>query len=257
MIKSYLINLTKDTDRLASFRQQFDNLGLEFERISAVDGRETSQNDYEAFQRDRPRNSKKGWLRGQMGCFLSHYKAWELIAQGQDRFGAIFEDDIYVSEGLKGILANDCWITEGIDIIRLEAPPNRVRLTRTKILSHEQRNYFRILSTTWCTGAYLISREAARKAISLEPEHHQPADFILFSFEHSILAPQLNLVQCNPSPCVQDKFQNAIEQRFTSNIEGFGMKSNPHYFRIALMLPVKIINALYKLLFNYRRVKYQ
>lgn len=256
MIKSYLINLDKDQDRLDSFKRQFDGLDLEFQRIRAVDGRQMPKNEYEAFQQARPRKNKKQWLRGQVGCFLSHHKAWKLIAADQDRFGAIFEDDIYISARLKALLANDGWIPSEVDIIRLEAPPNRVKLARSKLVSHEGSHFFRLLSTSWCTGAYLISREAALKVISLAPEHHEPTDFMLFSFDHSVLAPQLNIAQCNPSPCVQDKFQNSRNSQFFSNIETPNAESAKMSFRDLFKLSFTVLNLPYKWLHNYKKVRY-
>lgn len=256
MIKSYLINLNKDSDRLDFFREQFERLELSFERIPAVDGRAMTDEEYASFQRARPRDQKKRWLRGQMGCFLSHYQAWEAIASGSDRYGAVFEDDIFVSDGLRRILSDDDWVPQGVDVIRLEPSSNRVRLGR-KLTSVEDRDYYRVLSTSWCAGAYLLSREAARKLVTLAQEHHQPADIMLFSFEDSVLVPTLTIAQCQPAPCIQDKFLNPESHQFSSNIErlrktpGAGAEIRP---RLTLMT---LLGAIYRRLLNYRRVRYR
>src|SRR6187549_1568147 len=114
MIKSYLINLEQDSERLAFFESNFNRLSIAFERISAVDGRKFPEQQYQDFMKERPRNNKT-WLRGQMGCFLSHYTAWQKIAEGDSRFCAVFEDDIHISDDLKKVLSDDSWIPDEVD----------------------------------------------------------------------------------------------------------------------------------------------
>lgn len=260
MIKSYLINLDKDSDRLDFFRQQFDRLELTFERIPAVDGRLMSDQDYADFQRARPRGHNKRWLRGQMGCFLSHFQAWERIAAGDDRYGAVFEDDIYVSDGLRHVLSDDAWIPTGVDVVRLEPSSNRVRLGR-KLASLDGRDFYSVLSTSWCAGAYLLSREAARRLVALAPAQHQPADIMLFSFDDAMPARDMAIVQCQPAPCIQDKFLNPENHQFASNIERLQKKpgtGGAHGTRPPLTtLVMKALGALYRRLMNYRRVRYR
>lgn len=256
MIKSYLINLDKDSERLGSFKRQFERLNIEFERIPAVDGRQVSEAVYTEFQRARPRNHKKGWLRGQMGCFLSHYAAWQIIANGDEPFGAVFEDDIYISDGLGIVLSSGAWIPEGVDIVRLEPSTNRIRLGQRKVLAREGRDYFQVLSTSWCAGAYLLSRSAARRLIEIRPEQHQPADIMLFSFEDSAVAPDLTILQCQPALCIQDKFLNPENQTFRSNIEGHKRKPGSGTALNHLSIQ-RIAGAIYRLFLNYKRVRYR
>src|SRR5688572_13693775 len=119
MIKSYLINLDKDTDRLAFMRENFSRLGLSFERFAAVDERSFSDAAYQQFMIERPRAGKL-WLRGQMGCFLSHYNIWQKIAQGSDRYCAVFEDDVHIADDLGHLLSRTDSIPDAVDLIRLD-----------------------------------------------------------------------------------------------------------------------------------------
>src|SRR5690606_40402074 len=89
-----LINLAKDVDRLAFSRQQSAQQGLTFERFEATNGRDLSQEEFDNFIALRPRNGKRQWTRGKVGCFLSHSQAWKICAEGPDDWIAIVEDDL-------------------------------------------------------------------------------------------------------------------------------------------------------------------
>jgi glycosyl transferase family 25 len=218
MIHSYLINLNQDTERLAFVASAFGALGIEYERIPAIDGRQFSETDYQAFMQQRPRHGKS-WLRGQMGCFLSHFAAWEKIARGNDRFCAVFEDDIHASADLGCIMNDDKWLPDDIDIVRMETSTNRVRLSASPVHGLGQRRVFTVGSTSWCAGAYLINRRAAQQLVALPSDQHEPADAMLYNFEDSILARRFRILQFNPAPCTQDKHLATGSVNFASNIE--------------------------------------
>lgn len=254
MIKSYLINLDQDADRLQFFKANFDRLGLAFERIAAVDGRQFSEADYQAFLRERPRQNKS-WQRGQMGCFLSHYAAWQKIASGPDRFCAVFEDDVHVSDDLKDILADDHWITDEVDIIRLETSTNRVRLSRKPMLATANRPAFRVHSTTWCTGGYIISKRTAQALIELPAKYHQPSDAMLFSHDESAIAAQLVTLQFEPALCTQDKFNDTVQ--FHSNIESAPSPLRQLKARARQLSPVSLTRAFYRSFAGYKRIGFR
>lgn len=258
MIKCYLINLNKDHERLNFFTTNFKRLGIEFERIAAVDGRTFSEQDFQAFLKDRPRSNNKTWMRGQMGCFLSHEAAWNKIAQSNERFSAVFEDDVHISDDLKSILIDDNWIPDDVDIIRLETSTNRVQLSLRPILTHAKRKMYGVKSTTWCTGGYLINRRAARQLIELPPQHHHPSDVILFNFEDSTIAKKLNILQCFPAVCTQDKHLSSGNLQFSSNVE---LDESASPLSLAMKIkqanPATITSGLWRALQGYKRITFE
>jgi glycosyl transferase family 25 len=260
MMKSYLINLDKDTDRLAFFSANFSRLEMEVERISAIDGRVFSEEDYHKFMQDRPRSynreKTKTWLRGQMGCFLSHYTVWEKIAQGSNLFCAVFEDDIHVSDDLKEILDDDSWIPNDVDIIRLETSTNRIRLTARPVLTYLNRNLYGVKSTSWCAGAYIISRKTAQQLVALAAQYHEPADVILYHFTESVIAKELNILQFNPALCTQDKHlaKGSRSVNFSSNIEFDSNDSKNLKATLEQYSLKRIFIALYRSLCGYKRI---
>ena len=259
-MKSYLINLDKDAERLTFFKANFDRLGIAFERIPAVDGRTFSEEDYKSFMKDRPRNynrtQTKNWLRGQMGCFLSHYTAWQKIAEGTDPFCAVFEDDIHVSDDLAKILSDSSWIPENIDIIRLETSTNRIRLTANPIMSYMNRNLYGVKSTSWCAGAYILNRKTAQRLVDLSAVYHEPADVILYHFTESVIAKELNILQFNPALCTQDKHlaNGTSSVNFSSNIEFDTAERAKLKNKLEKFSPGKILTAIYRSLCGYRRI---
>ncbi len=254
MIKSYLINLDKDSERLNFITANFKKLGIEFERIAAIDGQTFSEQAFQEFLKVRPRNNKS-WMRGQMGCFLSHYAAWEKVSQGNERFYAVFEDDIHISDDLKKILNDDSWIPDDIDIIRLETSTNRVRLTSQPLLTHAKRKIFGVKSTSWCAGGYLINRRTAQQLVNLPAQYHEPSDVILYNFDDSIIAKELNILQFHPALCTQDKHLATGNLKFSSNIElSAPKKASRLILKLRQANPISVIGGLYRSLRGYKRI---
>jgi glycosyl transferase family 25 len=259
-MKSYLINLDKDTERLSFFKSNFDRLGISFERISGVDGRTFSEAEYQKFMQSRPRAynraQPKKWLRGQMGCFLSHFTAWKKVAEGNEQFCAVFEDDIHVSDDLKQILQQDNWIPKNTDVIRLETSTNRVRLTSQPLMTYKKRNLFGVKSTSWCAGAYIISRTTAQKLITVSEKYHEPADIFLYNFNESVIAKELHILQFNPALCTQDKHLANGKVKFSSNIE-FDNGTQPSLTaKLRKFSPGVVLTGIYRSLCGYRRISF-
>jgi GR25 family glycosyltransferase involved in LPS biosynthesis len=92
-----VINLDNRTDRLSSFQGHVAARlpDVTFTRISAVNGRELILDDA-LLGRIDPRNFIPGTdsqMRGNVGCTLSHIKAWRVAQCVQERHVLVFEDD--------------------------------------------------------------------------------------------------------------------------------------------------------------------
>jgi len=89
-----LINLDRRTDRLANFKRNFN---YDFDRISAIDGKELSIKDNNLCYKNKIifENAKffKNIKKGEIGCFLSHKLAWEKVIEKNEPC-IIFEDDV-------------------------------------------------------------------------------------------------------------------------------------------------------------------
>ena len=117
----FLINLDRSFNRLGQMAVRFSELGVAFERVEAIDGETLGTDAISAV-----RLHVRGLLplsASEVGCFLSHRKCWELIANGQQTHGCIFEDDILFSNRLSRFLSNSHWIPKDADVVKLGSGP--------------------------------------------------------------------------------------------------------------------------------------
>ena len=257
-IRCIVINLDRTPERLQKMREQFDLIGFDLHRFRAVDGLAMPDSEINAFNLMRPRNFDPPvpWRPGTIGCFLSHFGVWQEVARSSDPYVAIFEDDLHISSDLRLLLATDSWIPQDYDVIRLETSTNRVRLGAPGMIGGLDRKLHPVKSTTWCAGAYILSREAARKFVSVSPLYHYPVDYMMFSLEDSPVARSLTVGQVLPAPCVQDKYlpdQDARED-FESTVQiddaTGSMTGIPALF-------ARLPRAAYKLFLHYRKIPYR
>jgi glycosyl transferase, family 25 len=253
LIKSYIINLEQDVVRMGVIAVRFQELGLAFERIDAVDGRQMSDAAFDDFA--NARDSKDGgWGRGQAGCFLSHYRVWEDIAQGSASHAAVFEDDVHLAQSISDLFKDSSWLPEAFDIVRLETSTNRVLLDREAAHRVCGRSLYRLRSASWCAGAYILSREGARKILSVPPSRHNSVDHFLFSFETTSVARELEIYQISPALATQDKFleETTSALGFTSNIEAHSLKD-----RIIAFFRKLTPLVVYKSFKGFKRVRFE
>jgi glycosyl transferase family 25 len=199
----YFINLEKDHQRLKNITHQLDKQLITYRRIAGIDARKLS----EAFKKDfalKRKSKKTPWLDGQIGCFLSHFKAWEMVAQSQDMYAVILEDDVHLSNDFGKFIHASSWIPNDANILRLETSTNYVLLN--KKTSFLNRNISKVTSTTWLAGGYIISKETAKFLISLSEQYHHTVDALLFSRELSSISKDLIIYQIDPAIVQQDKY---------------------------------------------------
>lgn len=107
-IDIYLINLERNKDRLEAFIEQYvmsDLNSKKFNRLNAVDGKKLNIQEYVSPRAyiEIKETEKTGYrikhyqlTRGAIGCYLSHMLAYEAIANGENEYGLIFEDDVTI-----------------------------------------------------------------------------------------------------------------------------------------------------------------
>eukprot|EP01091_Cochliopodium_minus_P012968 TRINITY_DN4061_c0_g1_i1.p1 TRINITY_DN4061_c0_g1~~TRINITY_DN4061_c0_g1_i1.p1 ORF type:complete len:873 (+),score=234.62 TRINITY_DN4061_c0_g1_i1:58-2676(+) len=120
--KIYIINLKKRLDKRAAMEERLKELqvNIPFEFIEAIDGNKIdkewlAKNDAAPLISWRDPKIKRPLTKGEIGCMLSHIKAWDMIIEsGQP--GLILEDDSVFSENflmrvldLKDDLTENYW----------------------------------------------------------------------------------------------------------------------------------------------------
>lgn len=164
---------------------QLFELGLLFERIPAIDGKELSCHDYEAAV-DLNNLGPNSISYTQAGCFLSHRKVWECIAKGSDNYAVIMEDDILISKSAPNLLTDEGWIPTHSGFIKLCTPNCKVRLNQpyisSKKISGVEFLFYELgIGIKARFGAYVIHREMAIYLTNRFRKISQPIDVEVFS----------------------------------------------------------------------------
>ena len=155
----YVINLDRDAVRLESVRTNLASLGLAFERVPAVMGKDVP--DWEKLV-DLPtyawRNRLDKPRAGEVGCYLSHLKAMETFLRTEAPWCVILEDDVEVLPAcatvLRSLAEQDDW-----DLVKLFNFHSGMPVTK-RALADGHRLVVHLTRTT-CSAAYVINRRAA------------------------------------------------------------------------------------------------
>ena len=216
MIKSVVINLARHQDRLLWFMDNASQVHLPVERIDAIDVKDLSVQS----QIDDFIQIESALSRVEVACFLSHRKAWERLLSSKESYLAIFEDDVHLSQDIVNLLIPDL-VPEGIGIIKLECPLQKVAYVQRSYAKFSGRSLHRLLTTAYGAAGYIISRECARRALEIMKTCRKPVDFLLFNAD-SVLWKEFSVLQVVPAPCIQDHAYTRLNQSsilFESAIE--------------------------------------
>lgn len=94
-MNALVINLKRSEDRMSFMAEQLDHLGINFHRIEAVDANNLDDSLYQKHAYDWDRILR----RSEVGCFLSHKRAWDYVIK-EDKPFMIFEDDVILNKGI-------------------------------------------------------------------------------------------------------------------------------------------------------------
>ena len=164
----YVINLDRDTERMASIHANLVRIGLSYERLPAVMGKDVTDweklVDLSAYawrnRLDMPRA-------GEVGCTLSHLKAMETFLKTDAPWCVILEDDVEVlpacAEVLRSLAEKDDW-----DLVKLFNFHSGMPVKKRALASG---HYLVVhLTRTTSSAAYVVNRRAAETLLkSMRP----------------------------------------------------------------------------------------
>lgn len=186
-----LINLEQSTDRLARMKALFAQYEMTFERIDAVDGRKMSKQALDA--KVLPLERRKYWLKdmtaGEIGCYLSHVKAWKRLVSSEHDWAFICEDDIAFAFDPCPYLMTTEWIPQGVGLVQLGNHPAKtpvVREPELKMLDDGHRLMVVTQGAAGGTMGYMIHRRVAEAMLTLSEQLKAPVDDMLFFFASPI-----------------------------------------------------------------------
>lgn len=161
-MKVLLINLDRDKERMASIDGQLKKLGIDYERVSGVYGKELPRNDFA-----RSFNSFRWWCAmgrpvapAEIGCALSHYNIYRRMVNDENlNYCCILEDDVELSPHF----------TSTLQVIEKYIDPAKPQVI---ILNDHQHRYAGLEPGVHhsrfggtCTDGYVLTRVAARNLL--------------------------------------------------------------------------------------------
>ena len=172
--KVYVINLERRPERKAKMDACFEEVGVDYEWIKAVDGKLINEeflqeNGIEMMPDFSEPYHGRALTYGEIGCFMSHYNIWQDIVQNDYEEVIVLEDDIRFEPFFKYKLRG---LREELQALNLDW--DLVFLGR-KILGKEEEPWVedstqlvRVGYTYW-TLAYMLTKKGAEKLLSEKP----------------------------------------------------------------------------------------
>ncbi|WP_214473148.1 glycosyltransferase family 25 protein [Mesorhizobium sp. dw_380] len=207
-MKCLLINLDRSPARLAHMTAEFSRVGIAFDRVAAIDGLRCP--DIAGMS---PHLSLS-----EIGCFLSHQACWQIIAQGDDACGAIFEDDVIFTETAGLLLANQSWVPADADIVKMETVFRKAVVAMKQIPAGPGYALHRLYGFHWGSAGYVISKRAARDLLDATRNNDIPIDHVIFN-QGSATCSSKVIYQLSPALCTQASYLREKAAEFPSEIE--------------------------------------
>ncbi len=163
-IPVFVVSLPDCTERRDSISQSLQNLGIEFEFVDAIDGRQGLDPQYEhQIDRAYTRRMERPLSDAECACALSHISVYRRIVSQKIAYALIFEDDALPTPQLVDFLAG-CYYLDA-HLTQIYSSRAYVRWQGTLSLFDQYLSYLRApgLKGAGAAGtvAYTISYRAA------------------------------------------------------------------------------------------------
>jgi glycosyl transferase, family 25 len=172
-----VINLNKSHQRMSRISARLEELEMPFERIPAVYGASLSATELDAsYSRSlNARTYRRQLSNAEIGCYMSHLKAWKTIVDKKLPCALIIEDDLIIDRELKDFVHRLSGSTADWDIVKFYC-----RKSKPKIISKTPigRNHdlCRFEKIPIGNLAQLVTLEAAKKLLASRSIFARPAD---------------------------------------------------------------------------------
>ena len=173
----FVINLDKSTERMAKISKRLDELEIPFERMPAVYGADLSQEEIDKYY--CPELNKKKYRRplglGEIGCYISHIKAWKAIIDRGLSCALILEDDIVIDESLGQLIKTMSKFSDSFDVVKLYSKSNEPKLIESIPLG-EGHQLCRFKKIPIGNQGQLVTFSGAKNLINTYGKFGRPVD---------------------------------------------------------------------------------
>lgn len=170
------INLARDVHRAQAMDTAFAACRHQPTRFEAVDWRAlpaSSHATYTSPQRNQAQYFR-GLTAGECGCYASHVEVWRALLASDEPWALVLEDDVEPAEGFDAVMDSVDGLGAGWDMVKLVGREREQPAWSCLLVgAHTLVQYRRVPSLT---GAYLVSREGARKLLNTRVPFARPID---------------------------------------------------------------------------------
>jgi GR25 family glycosyltransferase involved in LPS biosynthesis len=181
MIPVHVISLAGSTDRRDAMSAQLKGLGIPFRFFDAVDGRKLSPEQLREAN-PYPYYGQHGRMLSpsEIGCALSHIGLIRVIAEGNDAFACVLEDDVLADKDLALFLDEATLRNLPVfDVLRICNSRRQTKLCWYATHMHGRQILAPFLPDYFAEGM-IYSREGARKIMQRALPLRGPIDNMLF-----------------------------------------------------------------------------
>ena len=205
--RSFVIAMKEREDRAEAIKKELILLGSHATIVEAVDGAQISESEFAELvsQQINCWRSKRILSKGELGCWLSHRRVWNIIRNENIEFAFVFEDDVIFDADVT-IIAKIAAAIKDWDIIKLYRK-NEIRTGNIENVDQEivLTNSF---SATSGTFAYCITKEAAKRLYLRHNRFLAPIDVELkFRYRNKIRLFDLNKDICRHDEAVSSTIE--------------------------------------------------
>ena len=247
---TYLINVPGNSTRYSSSVFQLDNSNIHYTLLKAVNGLTLSQDEIRTvYSSSLNRRHYKAPLTPQeIGCYLSHRKAWHMLLSSEFDYALVLEDDFLILKPniLKKVVDSLSPLTTNIqwDIVKLFLLKEPKSCIVVKVDS--SFSIIQTMKVPTCMTAYLVSREGARKLLNSRSKFFRPVDEdVKYYWEHGI-----NVYSVKPA------LVGIGEQHAELGTVGVARRESKKSFGSTRKLLIQLnYQLIVRLLWTYRRIK--
>ena len=179
--QSFIIHLKRAGGRRAQVENLREKSPFETQILDAVDGSLLDEKQISACLQNRPMHQPAYPFKinsGEVGCFLSHRNAWQMIVDRNLTAGLIFEDDVEIDEAV---------FRQSLEFAKRHSRQRgyiqfQVRDIKTAYQLLAQDGNTKLISpsvTPLRCSAQLVSYEAAKELLKLTEKFDRPVDTFL------------------------------------------------------------------------------
>ncbi|SEK68753.1 glycosyl transferase, family 25 [Colwellia chukchiensis] len=170
----YVVNLDAAPARMSTMAAQLNTLGIAYQRITAVNGLDLSAQEIaSSYSKTLNRQHFRYNLSlGEIGCYMSHRKIWQLMLDEGIEFAVVLEDDLVIKDKFRQLFAQIDTLKQ-FDLIKLADNRNYPAAQKLGLANDLQLvNYHTIPN---CTTGYTISLNGAKKLLARK-KFYRPVD---------------------------------------------------------------------------------